>query len=70
MSNEQLLGKHQRLRKELSAAYAQPTWDTAHINRITSEVAALERELARSGAISGEGSCDAERRLELDQDTE
>jgi hypothetical protein len=50
MSNHELLGKHQRLRKELSSAYAKPTWDTAHINRITSELAAVERLLAFSGA--------------------
>ncbi len=50
MSNDELLGKHKRLRKELSSAYANPSWDTAHINRITSELAAVERLLAFGGA--------------------
>jgi hypothetical protein len=45
MSDEELLGTHTRLREELSAAYAKPCWDTAHINRITSELAAIERLL-------------------------
>jgi len=46
MSDAELLGKHTRLRKELSDAYAEPCWDTVHINRITSELAAIERLLA------------------------
>jgi len=46
MSNEELLGKHDRLREELAAAYAKPSWDTARIDRITSELAAVERLLA------------------------
>jgi hypothetical protein len=50
MSNEQLLGKHRRLRQELSAAYAKPSWDTAHIARITSDLAVVERALALAGA--------------------
>ena len=50
MSNDELLGKHARLRKEISSAYAKPSWDAAHINRITSELATVERLLAFSGA--------------------
>jgi len=50
MSSDEMLGEHKRLRKELSSAYAKPSWDTAHINRITSELAAVERLLAVSGA--------------------
>ena len=46
MSDEELLGKHRGLRAELSAAYANPSWNTTHINRITSELAAIERRLA------------------------
>ena len=46
MSDEELLGKHTRMREELSAAYAKPSWDTAHINRITSDLAVIERLLA------------------------
>ena len=48
MSSKELLGKHKRLSEELSAAYAQPAWETAHINRITSELAEVERLLASS----------------------
>jgi len=50
MPKEELLGMHKRLREELSAAYAKPAWDTAHINRITNELAALERLLASTKA--------------------
>jgi hypothetical protein len=46
MSDEELLGMHTRVREELAAAYAKPSWDTAHINRITSELAVIERLLA------------------------
>jgi len=46
MSDAELLAKHTRLRKELSVAYAEPFWDTVRINRITSELAAIERPLA------------------------
>ena len=46
MSDEELLGKHTRLREELSAAYAKSSWDTVRINRVTSELAAIERLLA------------------------
>ena len=48
MSNDELLGMHERLRDELSTAYAKPSWDTPHINRITDELAAVERLLAFS----------------------
>ena len=44
MSDEELWGKHTGLRAELSAAYT--SWNTTHINRITSELAAIERRLA------------------------
>lgn len=50
MSNGELLGKHDRLRKELAAAYAEPLWDTARIDRIASELAAVERVLAIVGS--------------------
>ena len=44
MSDEELWGKHTGLRAELSAAYT--SWNTTHINRITSELAVIERLLA------------------------
>jgi hypothetical protein len=40
----------QETQGELSAAYAKPSWETAHINRITSELAAVEGLLTFSGA--------------------
>jgi hypothetical protein len=45
MSDKELLSEHKALREELSAAYAKPSWDTPDINRITSELAAIERLL-------------------------
>jgi hypothetical protein len=57
MTNEELLGKHERLREELSACYAKPSWDTAHIDRITSELAVLERSLASTSPDGRASSC-------------
>ena len=45
MSHKDLLAKHHRLREELSAAYEQPCWDSARIDRIAGELAAVERHL-------------------------
>ena len=52
MTNEEALGKYERLREELSAAYAQPSWDVAHIDRITHEPAVVERLLASSRLLN------------------
>jgi hypothetical protein len=41
-----LLGKHLRLRKELSDAYSVSPWDTAHVDRLVGELAELERQLS------------------------
>ncbi len=49
MTNEEALGKYKRLREELAAGYAEPSWDAAHIDRITQELAAVERLLASRG---------------------
>lgn len=46
MSNDELLGKHNRLREELAAAYAARVWVTAHIDRIAGDMATAERALA------------------------
>ena len=51
MTNEEMLGRFERLKKELSAAYAKPHWDASHIDRLARELAALERVLAsKAGA--------------------
>ena len=57
MSNEELLGKHMSLRKELSAAYTKPSWDAAHTNRIASELAAIERLLTSQKVTRSARSC-------------
>lgn len=61
MSNQQLLGKHKRLKDELSAAYAKPTWEAAHINRITSDLAVIEHLLA-FGKAQERGAIEPESR--------
>ncbi len=61
MSRNQLVGKYMRLRAELSEIYGAQTWDSAHVNRLSSEIAAVERTLAKeqlldertSDALSG-----------------
>jgi hypothetical protein len=55
MTNEQLIGKYARLRNELGAAYAEPAGHlgrAGRIDRITSDLAEIERTLAvqRMGA--------------------
>ena len=57
MSNEELLGKHMSLRKELSAAYTKPSWDAAHTNRTASELAAIERLLTSQKVTRRARSC-------------
>ncbi|MEP6876805.1 MAG: hypothetical protein ABI887_20790 [Burkholderiales bacterium] len=49
MTNEQLIGKYGRLRGELEAAYAVQAWHlgrAGRIDRITSDLAEIERTLA------------------------
>ena len=57
MCNEELLGKHMSLRKELSAAYTKPSWDAAHTNRTASELAAIERLLMSQKVTRSARSC-------------
>ena len=42
----QLTGRYFRLRNELAAAYGSVPWNTGHIDRLTGELAAIEREMA------------------------
>ena len=49
MTNEQLIGKYERLRNELEAAYAEPVGHlgrAGRIDRITGDLAEIERTLA------------------------
>ncbi len=46
MSVDQLFGKYKRLKKDLSAAYSQPQWNAALVDRLVDEIGEVERELA------------------------
>ena len=46
MSAEQLFGKYRRLKKDLSAAYSQPQWNAALVDRLVAEIGLVEQELA------------------------
>ena len=46
MSVEQLFGKYRRLKKDLSAAYSQPQWNSALVDRLVDEIGQVEKELA------------------------
>ena len=46
MSVDQLFGKYRRLKKDLSAAYSQPQWNSALVDRLVSEIGQVEQELA------------------------
>ena len=46
MSVDQLFGKYKRLKKDLSAAYSQPQWNAALVDRLVDEIGAVEREIA------------------------
>ena len=46
MSVDQLFGKYRRLKKDLSAAYSQPQWNAALVDRLVDEIGSVERELA------------------------
>jgi hypothetical protein len=44
---------YQRLRGELEAAYRAAVWDSASLDRITAQLARLERALASNAEIRG-----------------
>lgn len=46
MTMDQLFGKYRRLKKDLSAAYSQPQWNAALVDRLVDEISVVERELA------------------------
>lgn len=45
MNIEQMMGRYQRLRQELSIAYNQQPWHSGRIDRLTLELAQVEREI-------------------------
>ena len=47
MSIDQLFGKYRRLKKDLSAAYSQPQWNAALVDRLVAEIGRVEKELAQ-----------------------
>ena len=51
MSVEQLFGKYRRLKKDLSAAYSQPQWNAALVDRLVDEIGQVEQELALHAPI-------------------
>ena len=51
MNTEQLAGRHARLRRELTQAFAAPAWRTGQIDRLADELAETERELAAAQPI-------------------
>ena len=55
MSVDQLFGKYRRLKKDLSAAYSQPQWNAALVDRLVDEIGQIEKELALHGPIGLHG---------------
>lgn len=45
MSFAQLMGRYQRLKKDLATAYNARPWHSARINRLADDLSATEREL-------------------------
>jgi hypothetical protein len=52
MSVDQLFGKYRRLKKDLSAAYSQPQWNAALVDRLVNEISTVEQELALRAPIA------------------
>jgi len=46
MSLEQLMGRHFRLKQELSIAYRSQPWHSGRIDRLADDLAGTEREIA------------------------
>ena len=55
MSVDQLFGKYRRLKKDLSAAYSQPQWNSALVDRLVDEIGRVEQELAIHAPIGLRG---------------
>ena len=46
MHLEQLMGRYYRLKQELSSAYREQPWRSAHVDRLADDLAATERQIA------------------------
>ena len=55
MSVDQLVGKYRRLKRDLSAAYSQPQWNAALVDRLVDEITAVEKALAVHAPIGLRG---------------
>ena len=55
MPVNQLVGKYRRLKRDLSAAYSQPEWNAALVDRLVDEIAAVEKALAVHAPIGLRG---------------
>jgi|GEM_PF-1651990 len=48
MGLEELIGKYMRLRVDLSYAYGAAPWNSAHLDRISDEMASVERSILQT----------------------
>lgn len=55
MTFVQLMGRYQRLKRDLATAYNARPWHSAHINRLADDLLAIERELQEMALLSVEG---------------
>ena len=46
MNLDQMMGRHSRLRQELSIAYGARPWQGGRIDRLTNDLASTERDIA------------------------
>ena len=53
MTIDDLHGRYRNLRQELDAAYAEPVWDSRHIDRIADELIPVEYALASLQGTKG-----------------
>ena len=55
VDTEQLAGRYRRLSQELAVAHGSVPWNTGHIDRLTHDLVAIEREI---GAATVPNTCD------------
>ena len=48
MGLEEMVGKYMRLRADLACAYGAAQWDSAHVDRISDELALVERSILKT----------------------
>ena len=48
MGRKELVGKYMRLRADLSHAYGASQWNSAHVDRISDEMASVERSILQT----------------------